>query len=134
MHKSSKCGIIKYVTPCLYHTFWWNGWCDIIEVTVYMETKVEARYIYAHIIYYYMCRSIWKYSLSLCNELVLIKSWKNYANRRGLYRPLSKGTMEIPLTVVSLGVHTSDTYPTTDSTIGWEGSIPWTTVKITIVN
>ena len=30
----TKCDIINYVTPCLYHTFWWNGWCDIIKVRV----------------------------------------------------------------------------------------------------
>ena len=35
LHKSSKCDIIKYVTPCLYHIFWWNGWCVIIKVRVY---------------------------------------------------------------------------------------------------
>jgi len=35
MHKSSKCDIIKYVTPCLYHTLWWKGWCDIIKVRLY---------------------------------------------------------------------------------------------------
>jgi hypothetical protein len=34
MHKYPKCDVFKYVTPCLYHTFWWNGWCDIIEVRV----------------------------------------------------------------------------------------------------
>ena len=37
MHKSSKCDITKYVTPCLYHTLWWNGWCDIIKVRLYEE-------------------------------------------------------------------------------------------------
>ncbi len=30
----TKCDIIKYVTPCLYHTFRWNGGCDIIKVRV----------------------------------------------------------------------------------------------------
>ena len=37
MYKSSKCDIIKYVTPCLYHSFWWNGWCDIIKVRLYWD-------------------------------------------------------------------------------------------------
>ena len=42
MHKSSKCDIIIYVTPCLYHTFWRNGWCDIIEVRVWCQRDYRA--------------------------------------------------------------------------------------------
>ena len=40
MHKSSECDIIKYVTPCLYHTLWWNGLCDIIKVRLYLQEVV----------------------------------------------------------------------------------------------
>ena len=43
MHTSSKCDIIKYVTPCLYHIFWWNGWCDIIEVRVYHIRTAQSK-------------------------------------------------------------------------------------------
>ena len=39
MHKCSNCDIIKYVTPCLYHTLWRNGWCDIIKVRLYALRK-----------------------------------------------------------------------------------------------
>ena len=48
LHKSSNCDMIKYVRPCLYHTSWWNGWCDIIEVRVY-SVNGDGMLVVAHL-------------------------------------------------------------------------------------
>ena len=44
----TKCDIIKYVTPCLYHFFWWNGWCDNIKVRLYYLIHAHSGKSHSH--------------------------------------------------------------------------------------
>ena len=41
-HRPSKCDIIKFITPYLYHNFGWNQGCDIIKVSLYKQPTLQS--------------------------------------------------------------------------------------------